>query len=189
MLELVEQGNPSPTAEATAECAGVSLRTVFRHFEDMDSLHAAMIAIVFDRLRPILERPLQCTSWPDTLDEAIDRRAQFFETLIPFKTAMEVLQHRSRPVRIIHRRMDTISRNLLTAAVPPELLAERQTFELLVLLLSAESWHRLRFLQRMGVAEATAALRAGARLVTGLSPDALAMPARTELSEAIPSPN
>ena len=45
------------------------------------------------------------------LFEAIERRAQFFETLSPFKTAMDVLRHRSRPVATMHRRMAEISRN------------------------------------------------------------------------------
>lgn len=191
MLELVEEGVPAPTAEATAERAGVSLRTVFRHFEDMNSLHAAMIAIVFDRLRPILEEPLRRSEWPDTLHEAIGRRAQFFETLAPYKVAIDVLRYRSRPVELIFRRMDKISRNLLTRAVPPWLRADRQRFELLVLLLSAESWQRLRLLQRLSASEARAAVTAGAVAIAGVEaprPAAANASGRAELADGAAAP-
>ncbi len=39
MIELVRSGNPEPTAEEVAARAGVAMRTVFRHFADMDSLY------------------------------------------------------------------------------------------------------------------------------------------------------
>ncbi len=169
MVELVESGNPVPTAEATADRAGVSLRTVFRHFEDMNSLHAAMIGIVFERLRIILERPLTYATWPDTLQEVIERRAQFFETLMPYKMAMDVLRHRSRPIERIHRRMDRISRDLLADAVPAELRANRTLFAVLVLLLSMESWQCLRQQQKMSIDEAREVLLLSVSAVAGVT--------------------
>ncbi len=38
LLKLVATGTVSPNAEQVATEAGVALRTVFRHFADMDSL-------------------------------------------------------------------------------------------------------------------------------------------------------
>ena len=169
MLALVEEGNPSPTAESIAARAGVSLRTVFRHFEEMDNLHVEIISMVFDRLRPILDRPLEARQWPEILYESIDRRAQFFETLSPFKTAMDVLRHRSRPVATMHRRMAEISRDLLVAVVPARIRADRELFELLILTLSAESWQRRREQQGMDVTAAHAAVRRAAVALLGLS--------------------
>ena len=39
MLALIEEGDMAPGAEAVAARAEVGLRTVFRHFKDMESLY------------------------------------------------------------------------------------------------------------------------------------------------------
>lgn len=168
MVDLIESGQPAPTAETVAARAGVSLRTVFRHFEEMENLHLEIAALVFERVRHILERPFQTREWPQSLSESIARRAEFFEIMAPFKTAIDVHRHRSRAISAQHRRITVMSRDLLAAALPAELLADRQTFELLALLLSLESWQRLREQQGMSVAEAQEAVLKGARLVAGL---------------------
>lgn len=43
ILVLLENGNRNPTAKEIADEAGVSLRSVFRHFEDLDSLFVIAI--------------------------------------------------------------------------------------------------------------------------------------------------
>jgi AcrR family transcriptional regulator len=168
MVDLIESGQPAPTAETVAARAGVSLRTVFRHFEEMENLHLEIAALVFERVRPILERPFQTREWPQSLAESIARRAEFFEIMVPFKTAIDVHRHRSRAISAQHRRFTVMSRDLLAAALPADLLADRQTFELLALLLSLESWQRLREQQGLSVAEAQDAVFKGARAIAGL---------------------
>ena len=42
IVSLVEEGNLVPTAQQVARRAGVGLRTVFRHFDDMEALFAEM---------------------------------------------------------------------------------------------------------------------------------------------------
>lgn len=168
MVDLIESGQPAPTAEAVAARAGVSLRTVFRHFEEMENLHLEIAALVFERVRHILERPFQTREWPQSLVESVARRAEFFEIMAPFKTAIDVHRHRSRAISAQHRRITVMSRDLLAAALPADLLADRQTFELLSLLLSLESWQRLREQQGMSVAEAQEAVLRGARQLAGL---------------------
>jgi AcrR family transcriptional regulator len=168
MVDLIESGQPAPTAETVAARAGVSLRTVFRHFEEMENLHLEIAALVFERVRPILERPFQTREWPQSLAESIARRAEFFEIMVPFKTAIDVHRHRSRAISAQHRRITVMSRDLLAAALPADLLADRQTFELLALLLSLESWQRLREQQGLSVAEAQDAVLKGARAIAGL---------------------
>ena len=41
VLELVRAGNPRPTAKEIAARAGISLRSVYVHFDDLDDLFAA----------------------------------------------------------------------------------------------------------------------------------------------------
>jgi AcrR family transcriptional regulator len=168
MVDLIESGQPSPTAEAVALRAGVSLRTVFRHFEEMENLHLEIAALVFERVRHILERPFEHRSWPANLPEAVERRAEFFEVMAPFKTAIDVHRHRSRAIAAQHRRITVMSRDLLAASVSPELHADRERFELLCLLMSLEAWQRLREQQGLTIAEASRAVLAGARAIAGI---------------------
>jgi len=168
MVDLIERGQPSPTAEAVAANAGVSLRTVFRHFEEMENLHLEIAALVFERVRHILERPFERRDWPASLEESIARRAEFFEVMAPFKTAIDVHRHRSRAISAQHRRITVMSRDLLATALPADVLADRQRFELLALVLSLESWQRLREQQCLTVTEAQAAILRGARAIVGL---------------------
>ncbi len=158
MIDLIESGLPSPTAEAVAARAGVSLRTVFRHFEEMENLHLEIAGLVFERVRPILDEPFLVRSWPEVLHEVVARRAEFFETMAPFKTAIDVHRHRSRAIAAQHRRFAAMSRDLMAAAFPADIVADAETFELLQLALSIEAWQRLRDQQALSVREAERAV-------------------------------
>lgn len=158
-IELVSEGWPSPTAEAVAARANVSLRTVFRHFEEMDNLYQEIAAAVFERIRPYVEVPLPRGDWPSMLDGIIRRRAEFFEQIRAFKTAIDVHRHRSPAVHVQYQRIAQISRELLERTVPDAIQQDRQVMEMLTLLLSIESWQRLVEQQGMTPDEAGAMLR------------------------------
>ena len=49
MLDLLGEGNLNPSAAAVAERSGVSLRSVFRYFDDMDALTELAIARQMER--------------------------------------------------------------------------------------------------------------------------------------------
>lgn len=159
MVDLIESGLASPTAESVAARAGVSLRTVFRHFEEMENLHLEIAALVFERVRPMIDRPFTASGWPALLEEAIERRAEFFEAIAPFKTAIDVHRHRSPAIASQHRRFTALSRDMLAASFPADIVRDRERFEPLQLLLSIEVWQRLRDQQGLTVAEAAAAVR------------------------------
>ena len=38
MMDMISEGNLMPTARQVSERAGVGIRSVFRHFEDMENL-------------------------------------------------------------------------------------------------------------------------------------------------------
>lgn len=66
MLDLLGEGNLSPGAAAVAERSGVSLRSVFRYFDDMDSLTERAISRQMERAAPLF----------DLLDDTGDRAAR-----------------------------------------------------------------------------------------------------------------
>ena len=55
LVELVEEGELQPTGQQVADRAGVGERTVFRHFEDMETLHAELSGRLRREVAPLLE--------------------------------------------------------------------------------------------------------------------------------------
>ena len=52
MIDLINNGNLIPTAQQVADQAGVAIRTVFRHFTEMEKLYGEIDASI----RPVYER-------------------------------------------------------------------------------------------------------------------------------------
>src|SRR5947209_16703757 len=61
MLEIVHAGEVSPSAEQVAARADVGLRTVFRHFRDMDSLYREMTVAIEAELMTVVATPFVST--------------------------------------------------------------------------------------------------------------------------------
>src|SRR3954464_13078049 len=57
LLTLYEEGNPQPGAAEIARRAGVSERSVFRHFEDLDSLAETAIEREIERVGSLFRAP------------------------------------------------------------------------------------------------------------------------------------
>jgi|SRR5215218_1028990 len=58
LLAIVANGDLAPSAEAIAARAGLSSRSLFRYFADVDDLCRAAIARQHERVAPLLERAL-----------------------------------------------------------------------------------------------------------------------------------
>src|SRR5690348_13326162 len=84
MIALVSEGVLSPSAQDVAERADVGLRTVFRHFDDMESLYGEMAAQISTRILPLISMDFTVSDWRGRIDELIERRAQAFEKMLPF---------------------------------------------------------------------------------------------------------
>ncbi|HEY3143741.1 MAG TPA: TetR/AcrR family transcriptional regulator [Acidimicrobiales bacterium] len=69
MLDLLASGNPWPSGADIAEKAGLSERSVFRYFDDLDTLARAAVERQVQRANPLFE-PLPADG---TRDERIDR--------------------------------------------------------------------------------------------------------------------
>ena len=86
-LELVREGELAPGAEAVAARAGLSARSVFRYFDDLDDLCRAAIAHQLALVGPILGRELPHEgSLTDRVTAVVAQRASLFETMGPIGT-------------------------------------------------------------------------------------------------------
>jgi AcrR family transcriptional regulator len=163
MLELVQAGVVSPGAEQVAARAGVGLRTVFRHFKDMDSLYAEMAEPIEAEYRAVASRPFTAADWRERLIEMIARRSDVYERISAFRRAADVHRHDSPFLETRAERLVATLRELLRALLPAEVAADEPTFEALDLLLSFESWLRLRRDQGLAADRARAVLEAAVR--------------------------
>lgn len=166
MMALVGEGHLSPIAEQVAERAGVGLRSVFRHFKDMDSLFAEMAARVALQYQPALV-PFFAVDWRGQLAESIDRRVGIFEALLPFKRAADAHRHKSASIQATYLVTQKLLRARLPGLLPPTLTGDPLALETLDFLLSIETWQRLRVEQGLAVATARRIIEAQVLALTG----------------------
>lgn len=154
MLELIGAGNVSPGAENVAARAGLGLRTVFRHFENMETLYQQINAAITAELRPVMAQPFTSPDWRGQLGEMVERRVRIFERIMPFKITAEVHRHQSPFLARKAQELTREQRAALVRVVPAAIRSDDAFFEALDLLLSFESWRRLRKDQKLSVARA-----------------------------------
>jgi AcrR family transcriptional regulator len=160
LLDLVGEGEISPSAEQVALRAQVGLRSVFRHFKDMDSLYSEMSQVIEAEIVKTFYRPHAGETVADRLTDLISRRAGLFERIAPFRRASTTLAHRSSFLGSEQRRMSAGLRKILEDALSPEIMADKAKVEALDLLLSFDSWNRLRRDQNLSPSEAEAVIGA-----------------------------
>jgi AcrR family transcriptional regulator len=154
MLELIGAGDVSPSAETVAARAGLGLRTVFRHFQNMETLYQEINAAMIAEIMPVMEQPFRSRDWRGQLAEMVERRVRIFERIMPFKIAADVHRHHSPFLARKAQEMTREQRAALVGAVADGKRTDASFFEALDLLLSFETWRRLRKEQKLSVARA-----------------------------------
>ena len=162
MLELTRETAVVPSAEQVAARAGVGLRTVFRHFQDMDSLYSEIARPFEAELRAWSQRPFKGVTWQERVFELIARRSAAFEIVAPFRRASDALRHNSAVLQAEHATLTTILRAILRGLIPKGAV-DSATFEALDLLLGYEAWSRLRREQGLSPAQARKTLQTAVR--------------------------
>ena len=89
-VALVEEGDVRPTAPRIAERAGVSVRSVFQHFDDLPALHTAVVQRVVERLAVLVVAADPGRSLADRIDAFAENRAALLEAVTPFRRAAAV---------------------------------------------------------------------------------------------------
>jgi AcrR family transcriptional regulator len=89
-ISLLEDGDLRPTAPRVADRAGVSVRSVFQHFDELERLHAAVAERLVDRVAVLLvpvpaELPLLAR-----IDRFVAQRTALLEAVTPIRRAANV---------------------------------------------------------------------------------------------------
>lgn len=166
MIELVREGDLSPSAEAVATRAGVGRRTVFRLFSDMEGIFREIHLIMRDKVEPVRNIPLAGDSWEARLHALVERRVLFFEEIMWVSAAAIIHRHQSPVLQAEHAMIQSELRGIMLAVLPPELANDRPLREALDAVMSIDMWRRLRLEQRL---DASAATQLVHRMVSALT--------------------
>jgi len=150
---------PRAIAQQVAERADLGVRTVFRHFSDMDTLFRTIDDELRQKATPLFVEMPQPGSLTERIDGLVARRIEIFTLLGPYMRASAIQRWRSTFLQQAYERSLRIFRRDLQRWLPEVAGADPATVDALDLALSFEAWDRLRMTQRLGVRRAASALR------------------------------
>lgn len=148
LLDLVAEGNLRPTAQAIAERAGVALRTVYHHFEDVEALRRLALELDMNRHLEMLT-PID-DDWPlaERIEIVAGQCRRLFEAVTPIRRAMLFDQHSSKEVASGIAEASSTRADHVIAAFGPELrrhgAKERAITDAVVLVTAWVAWEYMR---------------------------------------------
>ena len=162
LVELFEEGVYQPSTAEIAERAGISPRSLFRYFEDVDDLHRAAIDSQLERAQPLLHLDLEPEASTRTkVDRIVEARIHLFETIEPAARAGRVVAHRRPVVAATLDDSRAYLRNQLRHLFARELAGRRAALlPAIDALCSFESYELLRVHQGLSRPKTVAALTA-----------------------------
>jgi AcrR family transcriptional regulator len=90
LLRLVQEGNPRPTAREIAERAGVSLRSVYVHFDDLEDLFIAAAHRQVELVADLYVAVPATGPLGDRAAVLMESRARVYEATTPVRRAAEL---------------------------------------------------------------------------------------------------
>lgn len=140
-IALLEEGDLRPTAPRVAERAAVSVRSVFQHFDDLETLHASVAERLATRLAGIVLLVPASLPQADRIDRFVRQRAVLLEAVTPIRRAAEVHRPFSKEITARLRDGQAFLRAEVESTFAPELeAAGSDREELLDALDAALSW-------------------------------------------------
>ena len=167
LLDLIRDGEMTPSADVVAARAGLSARSVFRYFDDIDDLCRVAITHQLAAVRPVLHAEIGAAGpLDDRIGALVDQRVELFEAVGSVGTFARL---RAPFQPLVAEQLDTARRLLrdrLRATLGPELDAlDPDTADSIVaaadVLCSFESFRLLREGHGRSPEDATAVMAAG----------------------------
>ncbi len=147
LFELIHQGNLQPRGEEIAERAGVAVRTLFRHFDDMEGLFETAQAFMSEQFEVDLVMP----AFEGTLEERALAYAQAQGTIyeearnyLLFYISRAKTEEEANALRSAHTQSQRLR---LWSALPEVAAAEPAVRHSVEAFFSFQMWDQLRFEQ------------------------------------------
>ncbi|MDG1818479.1 MAG: TetR/AcrR family transcriptional regulator [Porticoccaceae bacterium] len=149
MLELIKQGNLVPTAQQVADHANVGIRSVFRHFEDMESIFETANELLHREYRGLFIGGDRSGKLQERILHATECHANAYETMSNMILSSAARRWNSKVLQKSYVANQHQLRKDLDEWLPElENLSEskRQAVDGIA---SFEMWHRLRNIQSL----------------------------------------
>lgn len=159
LVELFEEGNYQPRANEIAERAGLSPRSLFRYFDDVDDLNRAAIEQQLERATPLLDHgaaPGDPTA--DKIAALAEARAELFEATAPAARSARVCAHRHPAIAAQVHDARSYLRRQIKRLFAGELAGDPERLNAVDVLCSFESWELLRHEHGLSRPKATSTL-------------------------------
>lgn len=121
LMDLIASGDISPTAQRIADRAGVSVRSVYQHFTDVEGLYADAAARTNDW---VLSMTAEIDpAWPidQRLEVFTNSRSTILEAITPFNRASRLVEPTSASIEHNRLALQHEGRGRLEVAFGPEL--------------------------------------------------------------------
>ena len=140
VLTLIAEGHPRPSTAEIAERSGVSVRSVFRHFDDLDSLATLAVSRQVERILPLLDLGPLPVGRAERIELLVSRRAELFEQIGAIRRVGEQLASTSDVLRDHLEQSRRWMRDQVAAVFAPELDIAAAPDALLDALEAVSSW-------------------------------------------------
>ncbi len=162
LLDLLTEGVLRPTAQQVAERSGVSLRSIFRIFDDVETLHTEAAARQIERNSHLFVDAVASGSVAERVETVVDLHLRLYESVAPVRRAALRAAPESAPLRAqlalsrawVRKEIQRVFGDELSRCDAAAGGAEGLTLAALDLALSFESWDQLsraQSLDRAGV--------------------------------------
>ena len=144
MLRLVEEGVLVPTAQQVSERAGVGIRSVFRHFSDMESLFAIADTQIRHQYKGLFAAGDREGSFDERLVHAVEQHSRVYEAIGNHLLTTKAQLWRYPILREQYARAQREFRRDLDAWLPELKELDAEEREMVDAVASFEHWNRLR---------------------------------------------
>lgn len=149
LLELVGEGDLGPTAQRIADRAGVSVRSVYQHFTDVEGLFKEAAERANERADELKEVVDPDLPLEERIDHFVVVRSAVLEELMPFVRAARLIEPASDILRSYRIKLEKDARDEVSRVFSHELsksqgATRRQLTAGLDLLTNWSAWEHLR---------------------------------------------
>ena len=154
-----------PTGQQVADRAGLALRTVFRHFSDMESLYASVSERVREMVQPHLEELPQGGTTEARIDALVRHRCEIFQMIAPYQRSSRARLWNSPFLKADHARFVQQQRANLRHGLPEVVSLPVPAQQIAELVVSFEGWDRMRQEQALSSRRTAGAMREALRIL------------------------
>jgi AcrR family transcriptional regulator len=163
LLDLLIEGNLRPTAKEIAERAGVSVRSVYVHFDDLEDLFCVAADRHFARIAPILEDFPVDGAFGDRVRAFVNRRIRIYSQLGAVGRATQLQAPFSATLARLLKQAHAASREEIERVFAPELdgvdvRTRTRVVALLDVVSGASAWETLRSIHGLSMDATTTAM-------------------------------